>query len=84
MKLTLELPDDLMADSVMSEPQKKRLLLLELACALYGKGVLSLGRAAELAGVSKIDLGKEVGERGISRHYSQTELAADLAYAGGQ
>jgi predicted HTH domain antitoxin len=62
-------------------------LLLELAAALHASDALSLRQAAELAGLSRIDFGFELGERGIHRHYAQEELAEDLAYAsdaGGQ
>jgi len=57
---------------------------LEIACALYERNLLTLGQAAALAAVSKIDLGLELGARGIPRHYSEEELAADIAYAGGE
>ena len=83
MSLTLDIPDDVMAAMPVPEAERERYLLLELACSLYARDVLSLGRAAELAGVSKTDFGIEIGRRGIARHYTQAELDADLAYARG-
>jgi len=83
MSLTLDIPDDVMAALPVPEAEREHYLLLEMACALYARDLLSLGRAAELAGVSKIDFGIEIGRRGIVRHYSQAELDADLAYARG-
>ena len=82
MSLTLDIPDDVMA--AMPEAERERYLLLELACSLYARDVLSLGRAAALAGLSKTDFGKVTGARGIARHYTEAELAADLAYARGE
>lgn len=84
MGLTLDIPDDVLAEMAVPEEDRERYLLLEIACSLYARDLLSLGRAAELAGVSKTDFGKELGSRGIARHYTETELAADLAYARGE
>jgi predicted HTH domain antitoxin len=84
MSVTLDIPDDVMAAIPVSEPQRRIYLLRELACALYAREVLSLGRAAELARMSKFDFGREIGSRGIARHYTETELEADLAYARGE
>ncbi len=83
MSLTHDIPEDVMAALPVPEGERERYLLLEMACALYARGLLSLGRAAELAGISKIDFGLEVGRRGIPRHYTQAELDADLTHACG-
>jgi predicted HTH domain antitoxin len=82
MSLTLEIPDDVMA--AIPEQERRSCLQLELACTLYARDLLSLGRAAELAGISKVAFGQEIGKRGIARHYTATELTADLAYACGE
>ncbi len=58
--------------------------MLELAVALYARGILSLGKASELTKMSKVELGLLVGRRGIPRHYGQDELAQDVAYARGE
>lgn len=84
MNVTLDIPDDVLAVLPMPEEDRDSYLLLEMACALYAREVLSLGRAAELAGVPKITFGQEVGRRGIARHYTDAELEADLAYGRGQ
>lgn len=84
MSVTLEIPDDVLAALPVAEPERKPLLLLEIACALYARNLLSLGRAAELAGMDKVGFGREVGRRGVARHYTETELEADLAYARGE
>ena len=56
-------------------------LRTELAIALYTQAALSLGKAAELAEMDRMFFGKLLGQRGISRHYGDAELAQDLAYA---
>jgi len=43
--------------------------------------VLSLGKAAELAEMNRMNFGDMVGERGIARHYGDAELAQDVSYA---
>jgi len=83
MRLILDVADDVMAALPVPEAERERYLWLEMACALYARDLLSLGRAAELAGASKTDFGIEIGRRGIPRHYTQAELDADLAYARG-
>ena len=68
----------------VSEAERKQYLLLEITCALYARDLLSLGKAAELVGMTKFSFGQELGRRGIARHYTETELEADLAYARGE
>ena len=56
-KLTLELPDSL-------EMDEKELMMM-LAAHLYGDGKLSMGHAAEIAGVSKRTLMENLGKYGV-------------------
>ena len=50
---------------------------------LYSQHILSLGKASELAEMSRYEFGDLIGSRGIPRHYTEADLAADLAYARG-
>lgn len=84
MQVTLEIPDSIAQQLPSAPAEREARLLLELAVALYGKGTLSLAQGAEVAGLSRMDFGFEVGERGIARHYGADELAEDIAYAGRQ
>ena len=81
--MTFNIPEDVLAAMPVPEEERGQYLLRELACSLYARNVLSLGQAAEMAGLSRVDFGLEVGRRGIPRHYTQAELEADLAYARG-
>lgn len=84
MNVTLDIPDDVLAVLPIPEAERDGYLLLEIACALYARDLLSLGRAAELAGIPKVAFGQEIGRRGITRHYTVAELESDLAYGRGQ
>jgi len=84
MSLTLDIPDDVLAAMPVPEAERERFILLEIACLLYARDLLSLGRAAELAGMSRPEFGLELGHHGIARHYTASELEADLAYARGE
>ena len=55
--------------------------MLELVVVLYARGILPLGKASELAKMSKIELGHLLGRRDILRHYGEQDLAQDLEYA---
>lgn len=57
---------------------------MELALALYGRGILTMGKARRLAGISKREFLEELGTRKIERHYTIEELEEDLAFAKGE
>jgi predicted HTH domain antitoxin len=59
-------------------------LRTELAIALYSQGILSFGKASELAGTSRFAFADLIGRRELPRHYSDQELTQDIEYAGGQ
>ena len=84
MQVTLEVPDSIVAYLPKEPENRQTRLLLELAVALYSRGTISLGQGAELAGLSRLDFGAKIGDRGIARHYGSEDLADDLAYAGRQ
>lgn len=81
MGLQLHIPDSVTQAIRLPEKRMEESLLVELALALYAQQVLSFGKARELAGMSKYDFGRLLGERGILRHYGQEELKDDLTYA---
>jgi predicted HTH domain antitoxin len=58
--------------------------LVELACALYHREILSFSKAAELSRLSQFRFGQELAGRGIARHDAEEDIAEDMAYAGGQ
>lgn len=56
-------------------------LLVDLAAGMYAARRLTLGRAAELAGLSQLEMQRELGRREIPAHYDLDDLAYDLAAA---
>jgi predicted HTH domain antitoxin len=50
----------------------------ELAIRLYEKGLLSFGKARELAGLSKWEFHELLATEEVPRHYDLEELEADL------
>jgi predicted HTH domain antitoxin len=84
MSLVLQIPDSVVQSLRLPEGEMAQRLRMELAVALYSQGALSLGKAAELAEMTRFEFGGVVGQRGIPRHYTEEELAQDLSYARGE
>ncbi|MCP4168004.1 MAG: UPF0175 family protein [Chloroflexi bacterium] len=84
MNIELQIPDTVAQAIRLPEERIVRELLVELAIALYTQGLLSFGKARELAGMGKYEFGRLLGERDIARHYGWEELEDDLAYARGE
>ena len=53
-------------------------LKLEAGIGLYTSGEVTLGQAAQIAGVSQTQFLHELGKRGISVNYSVEDLEQDL------
>jgi len=62
-------------DAVAAELQR------ELAVALYQRGILSSGKAAALAEMTRWEWEELLGARKIPRHYADEDLDQDIAYA---
>ncbi|HEX8319486.1 UPF0175 family protein [Longimicrobium sp.] len=69
------IPDKVMAAAGLTDAD----LATELAVVLYEREKLSLGRAAELAGMNKWVFNDLLAERNIPMHYDERELARDFA-----
>jgi predicted HTH domain antitoxin len=81
MGIQLEIPDSIAQAIRLPSVDQKKQLLVELAVALYAQGVLSFGKARELAQMDKYTFGQLLGQRGIPRHYGDEELQDDVDYA---
>lgn len=78
MSVRLELNDEIReALRIPPEEQESR-LRKELALRLYEKGLLSLGKARQVAGMEKWDFLSLVAQEGICRQYDKDELDRDL------
>ncbi len=51
------------------------------AVALYQRGILSSGKAAALAEMTRWEWEELLGARKIPRHYADEDLDQDIAYA---
>ena len=68
----------------LPQPEVEARLRTELAIALFAQGILSFGKASELAGTSRYAFAGLIDQRKLPRHYTDEELTQDLEYAGGQ
>ena len=84
MSLMLEIPDSVARAMRLPPRERRKQLKTELAVSLYGQGILSLGKACELAGMSKVEFGILLGHRNVPRFYDEQDLQDDLTYASGQ
>ena len=74
MQLTLEIPDRVFASSAMSAVDLTIEVKRELALSLYRRGVLSVGKAAELAGASRMVFEGLLADRRIERPFSAADF----------
>ncbi len=84
MNITLHIPDSIARSLRIPEDEAEQRLRQELAVALYAQGLLSFGKASELAGQDRFRFADVVTQHGVARHYGQEELNEDLAYANGE
>ncbi len=74
--MTIEIPDLLIARSPISESE----IRLEVLVALYQKHVLTLEKAARMAGLTRLDFQRLLAERSIPIHYDVADLEMDLRH----
>ncbi len=84
MTIQLKIPDSVTQAMRVPDAELQQRLLMELALALYARGILSFGKARELVGLGKYEFGLLLGQRAIVRHYTSDELKDDVKYAGRQ
>lgn len=66
------------ADEILSSPSPGKDILLEVALYLFANYKVSLAKAAEIAGISRIEMQREAGSRQIPMHYDEDMLNNDL------
>lgn len=81
MSITLDIPNNIHEALHVTPAEAAARLKLELAVSLYAQNALGLGKAAEVAGLSRLDFNDVLAGRNIPMHYGQQELDEDLAYA---
>jgi predicted HTH domain antitoxin len=84
MSITLHISDSIARSLRIPEGEAEQRLRQELAVALYARGLLSLGKASELAETNRFLFADILTQRDIARHYGKEELTDDLKYANGE
>ena len=84
LSIRLEIPDSIAQAMRMPAADQEQQLLVELAVALYAQGVLSFGKARELAQMDRFAFSQLLGRRHVPRHYDTQDLQDDAAYARGK
>lgn len=84
MSITLELPEEHLLGGHVSPQDVPRCVRIEPACSLYARGALTHVQAGTLSGLDRFEMGDELARRNVPRHYTDADLAADLAYDRGQ
>lgn len=79
--LRLEIPEEVLRSLKLPPGEVETELRKELALALYRRGVLSLGKARQLVGMTRWQFEELLGQRRLARHYTERDLADDQAYA---
>ena len=77
-RMVLEIPSELVEAVRVPSEEKMARLRCELAVRLYQKGLLSFGKARELAQMSKWEFHSLLGREGVVRHYDEDDLREDL------
>jgi len=72
--MTITVPDELATAVGLTEASAK----LELAGSLYRRQAISLGKAAELAGLSRLEFQRALQQHGVPLNYGVKELEADM------
>ncbi len=81
MLVTLEIPDTVGAEMRLPASEAQAEVRKEIALALYARGLMSLGKATEFAGMTRPDFEAVLAKRRVERPYDEVELKRDLAWA---
>ncbi|RKY81775.1 UPF0175 family protein [candidate division KSB1 bacterium] len=78
MSVVLKIPKEITRSMKLPEKELPQRLKIELAVRLYQVGVLTFGKARELAGMSKWEFQFLLGQEGVLRRYDVEDLEKDL------
>ncbi|ASJ17399.1 hypothetical protein A3L04_10120 [Thermococcus chitonophagus] len=77
-EILVSIPQDLARILKVNERELPKLVKVYLAIKLYREGIVSLGKAAEIAGVSKWEMMEILASKGIPLQYSEEDLREDV------
>ena len=78
MGIMVEIPDDLEVILKIDKKDIPKAVKLYLAIELYREGKISLGKASEIAGISKEEMMKVLSRKGIPINYDIEDLKEDI------
>lgn len=81
--IDLHIPADIVRALRLPTGEVEDELRRDLAVVLYARGALSVGKAAEFAGLTRHGFDELLGRRRVQRQYGEDALAEDLAYGEG-
>lgn len=77
-KVLIEIPEHIIQNVKIPPSEVNERLKQELAVHLYEQGMLTFGKARELAGISKWEFHDLLGKNSIIRRYDQEDLDKDM------
>ncbi|MFQ6056478.1 MAG: UPF0175 family protein [Methanosarcinales archaeon] len=79
IQTTISIPEDILFSAKIRERQLQSFIKKILAVELYREGLLSLGKAAEFAGVeTRWEMMTILKEKGVPLHYTIEDVKEDL------
>ena len=81
--ICIEIPAEVLNAVRLPPREVEAEMCKELALALYQRDVLPIGKARVLAQMTRWEFEELLGQRRISRHYTDVDLAEDIQYARG-
>lgn len=83
MTLTLDISESVFSELGIGREELQSEARKELALAFYVRGFVSLGKAVELAGTTRMMFEGWLRERQIERPFSDEEMKHELAWTNG-
>ena len=77
-EISVKVPRDLVRILKVKDEEVPKLVKLYLAIELYSEGKVSLGKAAEIAGVSKWEMMEIIASKNIPIQYDVKDLERDI------
>ena len=77
-EVTVTVPSDLARILKVDRDEVPKVVRLHLAIELYREGLVSLGKAAEIAGLSKWEMMEVLASKGIPLNYTRRDLEEDI------
>lgn len=78
MEVTVSIPDELGDEFAADEKNLRRQVQADLAMSYYAAGRVSVGRAAEMSGLSRAEFERLLARWRVMRNYSHEDLVHDL------